>query len=438
MSTTKRAPASRLLCPSAAALLLFTLSAPAPAQVAVGDPGPFVIRGGTVVVGNGQRLENANVVIEDGRIAAVGPTVQAPSGATEVDARGRFVYPGIMNAHTPIGLSEIGSVATMNLSSELGDYNPHNRAIVAINVESEMLGVTRSNGVTHAITAPSGGVISGQAGLINMAGWTWEDMAVKATAAFIINYPREPTFRFGGGNVSEDAQRGARERVEAQTRELKERLRNAKNYEAARAAGSGEFDVQYEAMRPLMRGEVPALVSADTEDQIRGTLELADTFGLRVIIRGGNDAWKVAELLAQKNVPVVLGSIQSTPAEDAPYDAIYAQPGVLHGMGVKIAFSTGSAANARHVPYHAALAVAYGLPADVALSALTIWPAEIFGVADQLGTIETGKMANLFVADGDPLDVRTHVVEVFIHGRRIPPDDRHQQLYEKYKARPKS
>jgi imidazolonepropionase-like amidohydrolase len=420
----------------AAVALLLLAGAPAAAQVAVGDAGPFVIRGGTVVVGNGQRMENASVVIQDGRILAVGASVQAPAGATEVDARGKFVYPGLMDSSTPIGLAEIGSVATMNLTSELGDFNPHNRALVAINVESEMIGVTRSNGVTHVITQPGGGLISGQAALVNLSGWTWEDMAVKGTAAYALNYPRGASFRFGGGE--EPAQQSAaQQRTQEQIDALEDRLRTAKQYDAARAAGSSDFDLQYEAMRPLVRGEVPALVSADTEDQIRGAIALQDTFGIRVIISGGDEAWKVREELARKNVAVVLGSLQSTPGNDDPYDAIYAQPGVLHQAGVKFAFSTGDASSARHVPYHAALAVAYGLPADAALKALTIWPAEIFGVADQLGTIEVGKIANVFVADGDPLDVRTHVSAVFIDGRQVPLDDRHSQLYQKYNTRPK-
>lgn len=417
------------------ALLLLAL--PAAGQVSIGEAGTFVIRGGTVIVGNGQRLENATVVIRDGRIAEVGANAQAPAGAHEIDASGRFVYPGMMDSRTPIGLAEIGSVAAMNLTGELGDYNPHNRAVVAINVESEMIGVTRSNGVTHVITAPSGGVISGQATLVNLSGWTWEDMAVKSSAAYVINYPRAPGGgRGGGGGGGRGGAPATEANVRERERELRDRLTTARRYDEARTAGAERFDLQYEAMRPLVRGEVPALVSADTEEQIRAAVALQDSFGIRVIIQGGNEAWKVAELLAEKNVPVVLSSIQSTPAADAPYDAIYAQPGVLVRAGVKIAFSTGGASGARHVPYHAALAVAYGLAPDAAIKALTIWPAEIFGVADQLGTIETGKMANLFVAGGDPLDVRTQVTDVFVSGRLVPFDDRHTQLFEKYRVRP--
>src|SRR5690606_16320100 len=421
----------------AAALALTASPTLASAQASVGAEGAFVIRGATVWTGTGQTLQNTDVVIRDGRIEAVGANASV-AGAVEIDGRGKYVYPGMIDAYTPLGLAEIGGIATMNLRSEMGEYNPHMRAVVAINVDSDMMAITRANGVTTAITAPSGGVISGQAALINMAGWTWEDMAVEQTAAFVLNYPRQPSFRFGGfgGGSNPAAERAARERIESQVRELKAVLTTARAYDQQRAAGSEETDLMYEALRPLVRGEVPALISADTEDQIREAVELGRELDIRVIINGGRDAWKVRELLAQNDVPVVLGSIQSTPASDAPYDALFAQPGVLHEAGVKFAFSTGGSANARHVPYHAALAVGYGLPKDAALRALTVWPAEIFGAADRIGTIEAGKIANLFVSTGDPLDIRSQVTDVFIRGRRVPKDDRQTRLYEQYNARP--
>jgi imidazolonepropionase-like amidohydrolase len=424
----------------AAAVVLTVLAAAVPAAAAAqalpGREGTFVIRGATVWTGTGQTLENANVVIRDGRIEAVGRDATT-QGAVEIDGRGKFVYPGMMDAYTPLGLAEIGGIATMNLRSELGEYNPQARAVVAINVDSDMMAITRANGVTNVITAPGGGVISGQAALVNTAGWTWEDMAVRPAAAYILNYPRQPTFGFGfGGATNPAAERAARDRVERQVSELKTVLSTARAYEQQRTAGSEQTDLMYEAMRPLIRGEVPALISADTEEQIRAAVELGQEFGLRVIINGGDEAWKVRELLAQHDIPVVLGSVQSTPASDAPYDATFAQPGVLYEAGVKFAFSTGGSANARHVPYHAALAVGYGLPKEIAMQALTLWPAQIFGAADQIGSIEAGKLANLFVANGDPLDIRTQVSEVFIKGRRVPMDDRHTRLYEKYNSRP--
>jgi imidazolonepropionase-like amidohydrolase len=420
--------------PSVIAALLLLAAAGARAQSGVGGAGTFLLRGGSVWAANGQLMQ-ADVLVRDGRIAAVG-TVGPVSGAQEIDARGKRIYPGMWDSFTPMGLAEIGGIATMNLRSELGDYNPHNRAIVAINVESEMIAITRSNGVTNVITAPGGGVMSGQAAALHLAGWTWEDMTASASAAYVVNYPRSGGGRGGGFAPSAEQQGAAAERVARQVSGLKEMLRTAQTYDAARRAGSEDFDLKLESLRPLIRGEALALVAADREAEIRGAVALADSFGLKIAIQGGDEAWKVAELLARRNVPVILGSLQETPPADAPYDAIYAQPGVLHRAGVKIAFSTGGASNARHVPYHAALAVAYGLPADAALHALTLWPAEIFGVGDRLGSVEAGKIANLFIADGDPLDVRTTVSAIFIKGRSVPIDDRHTRLWQKWNSRP--
>lgn len=434
--TTTRRTRNRLAVPVGLVALLLSLpAAPLAAQAGVGTAGTFVLRGGSVWTPNGQLMQ-ADVLIRDGRIESVG-SVGPVAGAEEIDARGKRVYPGMWDSFTPVGLAEIGGIATMNMRSELGDFNPNDRAIVAINVESEMIAITRSTGVTNVLTAPSGGIMSGQAAVLHMAGWTWEDMAANPSAAYIINYPRSGGGRGGGFSPSPDQARSASERTTQQLNSLKDMLRTAKTYEEARAAGSQDFDLKLESMRPLVRGDKLALVAADREDEIRGALALADSFGLMVAISGGDEAWKVADLLARKNVPVILGSLQSTPAPDAPYDAIYAQPGVLYRAGVKIAFSTGAASNARHVPYHAALATAYGLPPDAAMNALTIWPAEIFGVGDQLGSVEAGKIANVFIADGDPLDIRTHVSAIFIKGRNVPLDDRHTRLYEKWKARPK-
>jgi hypothetical protein len=417
-----------------AAIAITVVPGDAVAQAGNGEDGPFLIRGATVVTVSGPRMANTDVLIRDGMIAEIGPNLQA-AGVLEFDATGMFVYPGMMNGYTSIGLSDIGSVQTMNLTSELGDFNPNNRALVALNVETQMIPVTRANGVTHVVTAPSGGVMPGQAAVINLEGWTWEDLAVSPSAAFVINYPSTGG---GGGRGGFGGRGGAggSERAAEAINELKNLLRTAQAYDAMRSGEDGEFNLKLESMRPLVRGETLALVSANSQDQIEGAMMLADSFGLKVAVLGGNEAWKVRTELARRNVPVVLGSIQSTPSGTAPYDAIYAQPGILRRAGVKIAFSTGGTSSARHLPYNAALSVAYDLDPDDALRALTLWPAEIFGIADQVGSIEVGKKANLFIADGDPLDVRTHMLEVFIDGKRIPHDDRHFQLYEKWNGRP--
>ena len=214
-------------------------------------------------------------------------------------------------------------------------------------------------------------------------------------------------------------------------------MTTSKAYHAGRSAGTAKLDLIYEAMRPLFKKEIPAIITANGETGIRNAIAFGEKWDVKVVISGGEDAWKVRKLLAEKNVPLILGSIESAPGDSVPYDAIYAQPGLLYDAGVKFAFSTGNGSNARHVAFHAALAVAYGLPADGALKALTIWPAEMFGADKEIGTIATGKLANLFITTGDPLDLRTQVVEVFIKGRQVPDDDRHNRLYLKYKARPK-
>ena len=423
-----------------AALLVFG-NARASDQANVGVEGTFFIRGGTVVVGNGERVPNTNVLIEDGRILAIGNSVGAPAGATTIDATGQFVYAGMIDSYTPMGLAEIGRISTMQMSAEIGQFNPHLRAMVAINTGSVMLGVTRSNGVTSAITAPTGGIISGQAALINTDGWTWEDMAVTGNAGYVVNYPSAQGggrrgggggfAGFGGGGADREA------RAKEQLEELKQEIRVAKSYHMAREGGLEDGDLIYESMGPLVRREVPAIMRVNSQEAIEGAVALGEEIGIDIVIAGGRDAWKVRDLLAEKNIPVVLSSIQSTPGTGLPYDAVYAQPGVLVEAGVKIAFSTGGASNARHVPYHAALATAYGLSPEDAWRALTIWPAEIWRADDMIGTVEVGKMANIFVADGDPLDIRTNVNEVFIKGRRVPMDDRANRLYEKHNARPK-
>lgn len=418
-----------------AAAIVAAPAARAGAQASPGEETSYLIRGGTVVNPGGQRMPNTNILVRNNRIVQVGGS-STSTDAKVIDAAGKFIYPGMIDANTGLGLQEVGGIATMSLRSELGQFNPHMRALVALNVESELLGVTRMNGVTSVVTSPTGGTISGQATLINTAGWTWEDLAVLRTAGIIINLPGGGGGGRGGGGGGGRGGGGAPPNPNAMA-ELNEFMAESKDYEARRKAGSAKLDLVYEAMRPLFSKEVPALIPAGGEAPIKAAIEFGEKWGIRVVILGGSQAWRVRALLAQKNIPVILSSIQAVPGgDDAAYDEIYAQPGLLYEAGVKFAFSTGNGSNARHVPFHAALAMAYGLPADGALKALTIWPAEILGAEKEIGSIATGKLANFFITTGDPLDLRTQVTDVFIKGRQVPDDDRHNRLYLKYKARP--
>jgi imidazolonepropionase-like amidohydrolase len=404
------------------------------AQASAGDEGTYFIKGGTIVNPDGQRLANTNILVRNNRIAEIGATA-SPTDAKVIDATGKFIYPGMIDANTGIGLSEINSVQTMSLRSELGEFNPHIRAIVGLNVESELLGVTRMSGVTTVVTSPTGGIISGQAALINTAGWNWEDLSIEKDAGMVFTLPGG---RGGGGRGGGGGGRGRGGATASPTAvaDFQRFMTESKEYDDARTAGATKLDLIYEAMRPLLHRDIPAIVNANSEDDIRAAIAFGEKWNVRVVIQGGRDAWKVRKVLADKKIPVILSSLEAAPEDSVPYDEIYAQPGLLYDAGVKFAFSTGQGSNSRHVAFHAALAEAYGLAPEGALKALTIWPAEIFGADKEIGSVEKGKMANFFITTGDPLDLRTQVSYVFIKGRDMPFDDRQTRLYLKYKGRP--
>ncbi len=403
------------------------------------------ITNATIYPVGGPRIDRGTVVIQDGKIAAVGANVPVPSGAEVIDASGLSVYPGLMDLGTELGLTEIteqGAPGPQDVR-ELGDFNPADRALVAVSPFSELIPTVRVNGITTVITGPTGNQVSGQAALIDLSGWTPREMAEVPSVGMVMTYPTVGGGRRGGGGFgpaqSADQQR---EREQAEVKALREYLSNAKAYAdiARRTADSSTHpttDLELEAMIPVMRGEMPAIFDVQTADQIRGVLSLADSFGLKVILRGASYAWELADTLAARHIPVIVGPTTEVPGPTDPYDMIYANPGVLARAGVQIAFQTASAPDSRNVAYNAALATAYGLDPEEALRALTINPARILGVQDRLGSIEVGKVANLIVATGDPLDVRTTMRYVFIRGEKMPHNDVQTQEYERWRNRPR-
>jgi imidazolonepropionase-like amidohydrolase len=424
-----------------AAALCASLPAGLTAQSATGaavSARGWAIRNATIVTVTGPRIERGTVVIRNGKIEAVGVDAAPQPGDSILDGSGLFVYPGMIDAGTRLGLTEIGSVPGGEDQQELGDFNPQDAALTAVNPNSEIIPVTRSNGVTTAITSPRGGLVSGQAALLDLLGWTPQEMAVRAPAAMVMTYPRA-----GGGRRFRRSQQAEGDQTSRQVRALKGFLADARAYAeikarlAAGAPGSQKTDLAMEAMVPVVRGEEPVIFDVETADQIRGVLALADSFGLKVILRGAHEAWRLADTLAARHVPVIVGPTTTGVGPDEPYDEIYANPGVLANAGVTVAFQTNDAHDSRNLPYNAALAEAYGLSADDALKAVTINPARIFDVADRLGSVEPGKEATLIVTDGDPLDPRVGRKYVFIRGELVPFNDRHTRLYEEFRARPK-
>jgi imidazolonepropionase-like amidohydrolase len=441
MKTTPPTTRARLLALGAAAALAG--AAPTQAQ------GVTAIRNATIVPVTGPRLTNATLVMRDGRITEIGANVAVPPGAAVIDGTGLFVYPGFIDSGTRLGITEMGGVPGPDDTRELGDFNPQDLTLSAVNPFSEHIGVTRANGITTVITSPVGGLVTGVASLINLAGWTADEMAVKARAGMVISWPSAGGGGGRGGGGFRGPQLTPAEQRAAYTRQVQQLYAwfdDARGYaevkgrltaNGATLPATWKTDTKMEAMLPAVRGEMPVIVEAEQADQIRDALKFADSLGLRLVIRGGREGWRLADSLAMKKVPVIVSPTTSVPRDDAPYDEVFANPGVMARAGVPLAFHSGSASSARDLPYHVGLAMAYGLDADEALRSITINPARIWGIDKDYGSLEVGKVANLMVTTGDPIDIRTQVRDVFVKGERQKFDDRHTELYEKFRARPR-
>jgi imidazolonepropionase-like amidohydrolase len=397
---------------------------------------PVALVGGTVHTVTGGELAGATILFDRGKISAIGRGVSLPAGTEVIDVSGKHIYPGLFDAFTNLGLTEIGAVRATNDVSETGRINPNARAEVAVNPESELIPVARANGVTTALTAPEGGIISGTAALINLDGWTWEEMTFKAPVALIVNWPQMTPQRAWWVTESEEEQKKNRER---NLKELAQAFKDARAYWTAKKAAGKNIptDMRWEAMVPVFEGKLPVLVMANNLQQIQAAVAWAEEEKIKIFIGGGYDAWRAAELLKSKNIPVLVGGTLRMPSRrHEDYDLAYSVPAKLHQAGVKFAlFGDGGASNERNLPYHAAMASAYGLPKEAALKAITLFPAEIFGVADRIGSLEVGKDATLIVATGDPLEITTNVEMEFIQGKKVDLTSRHTQLYEKYQVK---
>lgn len=407
----------------------------------------YAIRNARIVTVTGPVIENGAVLISNGKIAAVGQSVSIPASARVIDGTGLSVYPGMIDAGTVLGLTEISSVAGTVDTSELGDNNADIHVDVAVHADSSHIGVTRVVGTTTALTEPRGGLIAGRSALINLDGWVPKEMVLKSPVAMHVNWPRDRQGRRFGGGFQQGARRSVtelRREQEKQIETLKNILRDAKAYSEATDARAKDpslprqdVDLKLEALVPVARGQMPLIIQASEERDIKAVIAFADEMKVRVILSGGDEAYKLADQLKAKNIPVIVGPVlEMPPNEDDPYDTAFANAGLLFKAGVKIAFQTLSSAEARDLPYHAGMAAAFGLPKEEALKAVTINPAEILGVADQIGSIEEGKIANLIVTDGDPLEILTQVKHMFINGRPVSLNSRHTELYERYKSRP--
>ncbi|HEX6125154.1 MAG TPA: amidohydrolase family protein [Pyrinomonadaceae bacterium] len=419
-------------------------------QNKTGRAGTFAITNARIVPVNGAVIENGTVIIRDGKIAAVGADVAIPGNAEKIDGKGLSVYPGLIDAGTNLGLAEIplGANATMDVN-ELGAMNANAKAITAVNPHSSHVNVTRVNGITTVQTAPGGGMIAGQAALINLNGSTQSDMTVVPTSGLVINFPRIATF--GGFNPQTGPQTldfsEAIKRRDTQLDELKKIFTNAENYARAKEAHAKDkalpnpaTDLKLEAMVPYVRGQRPIIFTVERERDIRAVIKFVNEMKVKGVIAGGQEAWKAADDLKKSNIAVIYTNIYNLPVrDDDAYDYLFEAPAKMQQAGVKFAIGTGDqGAEVRDLPYHAGLAGAFGLPKEEALKSVTLYPAQILGVDDRLGSIEVGKIANVVVTDGDILEPRTNIKYLFIDGRLLPLTSRHTELFESFKDRKES
>ena len=397
---------------------------------------PIALVGGVVHTVDAKTLNNATVVFEKGKITQVGKKVVLPAKCRSIDVSGKHIYPGLMESMSNVGLSEIGSVRATVDTDEVGDENPNLRPWVAVNADSELIPVARAGGVLLASIAPKRGNIRGQSAVIQLDGWTYKDMLLRGDTGMLVSWR------------SYDSRRGsstdrAKERDE-RLKGLSDRLETAARYAIARAARPDwtPVDLRFEALIPVLEGESPMIIDADDRREIEAAVAFCVARGIRPIIYGGYDAPECAPLLKKYDVPVIVHSTYRLPLRrDDPYDHPYTLPSRISKAGIRFAIggpgsgSPGGGAAARNLPYHAAVAVSYGLPADQAIHAITLAPAEIMGVADRVGSITVGKDATLIVVDGDILQTESNVTDAYIGGAKVDLGSKHKTLADKYRRK---
>jgi imidazolonepropionase-like amidohydrolase len=414
--------------------------------------GPIAIRGATIHPVSGPSIPNGTVVIDQGRIRAVGANgaAEIPPNATIIPGEGLHLYPGMIDAGTVLGLAEIESSRETNDFREGGDFQPDLRASIAINPDSELIPVTRANGVTTVVTRPTGSIVAGQSVLLNLSGWTPKEMTVMDGLALNVDFPPSINVGFGrrGGNPAmEEAFSGRalqRRQRDEKVKRLRELFAQAIAYDEGRKLSpSTPANPRLEAVVPYARGEKPVVMQASRKADILEVLKLADELKLKIVLSGATDAWRVADELKKRDIPVIVGPVMAMPSErEEPFDAPFTAPAKLHAAGVRYCIRTGTtggansgSSNTRNLPYEAAFAVSYGLPEEEGLKSITLYPAQILGVEKELGSIDVGKRANLVLSTGNPMQASSQVQAIFIDGKPLEPTSKQTRLYDRYKER---
>ncbi len=448
---------ARLTCVLGVALLSGALTPCASAQdLTVKAPRqsqPILIIGATVHPVSGPAIADGYILFTNGKIDSVGQGVPASSvpgvnNAKRIDAKGKHVYPGLIGAYTQIGLSEIQSVRASEDQREVGQITPEAQTLISINPDSTLIPVTRATGVLSVGVFPTGGLVMGQPCVISLEGWTWEEMSVRRSLGVVVNWPfPRPSTAWWIRQSKEDQLK----RINKSLATIDETFRTARAYAQARDSGPGTApDIRWEAMRPLFASSVPVaasstspvppsrvFITANDSEQIEQAVLWAVDLGLRPVIVGGRDAPLCVELLKRHHVPVIVQGVHNLPKRaDSDYDATFTLPATLESLGIVWCLASGEeTAHERSLPHHAGLAMGHGLSEEAAIRSVTLRAAEVLGVADSLGSLEPGKAATIIIADGNPLEITTHVTQAFINGRDIDLSTKQTKLAEKYREK---
>ena len=423
-------------------LALLPLSASAQGPQYRGQSGTFALTDCRIETVTRGTIERGTVVLDGGRITAVGVDAQVPAGATIVPCNNGTVYPGMIDSGARVGLAEIGAVDVTIDRDEIGEITPQMNALTAVNPSSVHIPVTRLSGVTAVLTRMEGGLMPGTAALIEMYGYTPQEMST-GFEGVILNFPTQGRRGRFDRREQADIDKAAREALaklnDVWTQAtLYARLDSART--ASRDATPQPYQPEMAALLPVLRGQQTLLVEADAAADILGAIRWLRGKNVRAVITGAAEGWRVADSLAAAGLPVITGPVLALPTREADrYDRPFENAGLMAAAGVTVAIQSQEDDNARNLPFHAGFAAAYGQevgfgPAE-ALRAVTITPARIFGVDDRLGSIEVGKEATLFIADGDPFEASTHVTGLFIRGDMIPLVSRQTELYDEYLRR---
>ncbi|WP_144607120.1 amidohydrolase family protein [Algoriphagus algorifonticola] len=393
--------------------------------------GKFLLQNATVHTITKGVLSNTSVLIENGKIAQIGSSIQA-GDAEVIDCSGMVIYPGMIDSGTTLGLVEVNSVAETVDYQEIGNFTPNMQALTAVNPNSEAVPVTRVSGVTTVMSIPQGGLFPGTAALINLVGYT-PDQMYAGFKAVVMNFPSSARRGRFDRRSDEDIKKD-NEKAQKEANELWEK---AKNYHELTSKGATlEYYPEIAQLAKVVAGELPLMIEVNAAADIQNAIKWVADKNAKVIFSGVDEGWRVADEIAKAGIPVLTGPVQDLPTRQSDrYDAAYANAGKMAKAGVKVALRTNDSENVRNLPFHAAFAAAYGLGKEEAWKAVTINPAEIFGLADQLGSVEVGKVANLIVSTEDPFETRAQIMHVFINGYRIPLSNRHIRLYQEFLER---